>query len=78
MRAWLRDLACRAATEMWAEARQMGAHGAMRSQQLCLTDRPMSCIPVGITTIRRSKKSIGQFNLRSNAKCNPPYLSERP
>ena len=27
MRAWLRDLACRAATEMWAEARQMGAHG---------------------------------------------------
>ena len=79
MRAWLRDLACRAATEMWAEARQMvRARRPLRSQQLCLTDRPMSCIPVGITTIRRSKKSIGQFNLRSNAKCNPPYLSERP
>ena len=78
MRDWLKELACKAATEMGAELKQMGAHGAHEAAALCSIKTPLSCTPEVLEKIRRSETSSTKLNTKSNEKCKPLCSLERP
>ena len=65
MREWLKNLACKAATEIAAECRQIGAHGSHRPRQICLTKMPLLCISGGGMTIRSLRTLILKVNLKT-------------